>query len=96
MTLKTYCSNSPAISFCLDARYWDLWASVFLLVNLTNLSITEQMFDKDTILGCLRLGLLAAKGGHIESVCTKGTCAKIIYAGDASVVKHSGIHLQFI
>lgn len=94
-------SNSPGISFNLNAAYWGSWASASLFVHS---SIRKQMSNRDVMWTCfrcfpccLRLGSLAAKDADAKSACTKsaeGIYSKSTYAEGAGAVEHSKIHSQ--
>ena len=82
------------ISFCLDAMYWDGWASASLLVNVSDVSIEKQMSDGNTMLTdskcfpglpwLLLTDAKSAKAANIGDDCiggadVEGICTRSVY-----------------
>lgn len=85
MTLKTSFLSSLAIFFCLDTVYQGDGASVFSLLDVSNLFTIQQILNKGIILtysgyflGCLQLCL-------IDTNNVKGVDVRGIYIGNACI-----------
>lgn len=55
--LMTYYLSSPAIFSPIDAGYWHIWVSVFLLINKSNILTCSESF-----LDCLQPRSFGTKG----------------------------------
>lgn len=72
--------TSPAILFCLDARYLNILVFVAVLVHILNILTHSRSFSG--FLWSYLIGVRVAKGADVVSTCTKDTFC----VGNASVI----------